>query len=344
MGLNFNQVRPVAQGQWLSILAQVTPILSEAIKRKPKHVACPVHGGKDGFKLYENADETGGGICNTCGAFSDGFALICWCNGWKLPDALKAVANFLGIDESTHQAINPIIKRSPAIADHVKDAKAIHRKREALNAVKTDLVHLDEPIAKPAREYLINRGLGDVIQHLPGNMFFHPALSYWEDGKDYGKHPALVALIRDVNGLPITYHRTYLSQSGQKADLPTVKKLMSPAIGGTTKGGAIHLYQPNEELILAEGIETALALYLSLNKPCWACVSAGGLETVQIPEHIKRVIIGADNDASGVGQKAASTLANRLINETKYRQVKIITPEQVGYDWLDVFNVKDKVT
>ncbi len=341
MSINFDDVRPHAQGNWLAILIHVAPALSEAIERHPKHIACPVHGGKDGFRLYKNADQTGGGICNTCGAFSDGFSLICWCNGWQLPDALKAVAEFLGISSDGNTA-KPIVKRSPVIADPEKEAKVIHRKREALNAVKTDLVLLDDPIAQPAREYLINRGLGDVLQLLPGNLFFHPALSYWEDGKDYGKHPTLVALVRDVNGHPITYHRTYLNQSGKKADLPTVKKLMPPAIAGSTKGAAIHLYHANNELILAEGIETALALYLSLNKPCWACISAGGLETVKLPEHIKRVIIGADNDASGAGQKAASNLAKRLIDEVRHRQVKIITPEHVGYDWLDIFNGEDK--
>lgn len=342
MAVNFNDVRPVAQGQWLSILAHVAPALAEAIERHPRHVACPVHGGKDGFRLYKNADDTGGGICNTCGAFSDGFALICWCNGWQLPDALKAVADYLGIAENTDvKAITPSAKQAH---DPKQIEREQQRKREALEGVKKGLIPLSDEGAAPARRYIENRGLvlfqGENL--CPRDLYFHPALHYWHDGKDYGNLPALVAIVRSVYGKPITLHRTYLTESGQKAAVPEVKKLMSPVIPGTTRGAAIQLYPAENELILAEGIETALALHLSLNKPCWACISAGGLEAVQLPEQVKRVIIGADNDKSGAGQKAAYELANRLIKEVRGIQVKIIIPEHIGTDWLDVFNGEDK--
>jgi putative DNA primase/helicase len=337
MSLNFEDVRPHAQGQWLSILGHVSPSLAEAIEKHPKHVPCPVHGGKDGFRLYRNCDETGGGICNTCGAYSDGFAMASWVNGWTLPDTLQAVADYLGIS-TTSKTLKPIVKRSPVIPDPIKEANTVRRKRDALNAVWKDLRPLSDEQAKPAINYLINRGLGECLKSLPGDVFFHPALSYWEDGQDYGQHPAMVALVRDKNGDFITLHRTYLNQDGFKADLPTTKKLMSPIKQGASKGGAIRLYEPSDELILAEGIETALALHVSLNKPVWACVSAGGLESVQLPATVKQVIIGSDNDASGAGQMAANVLAARLMGEDKTREVKIITPEHVGTDWLDVLN------
>jgi putative DNA primase/helicase len=340
MGINFEDVRPHAQGQWLSILGHVAPSLAEAIEKHPKHVACPVHGGKDGFRLYRNADETGGGICNTCGAYSDGFALIAWINGWTLPDTLQAVGDYLGISTTSNKP-KPIVKRSPVITDPIKQANTIQRKRNALNTVWRDLVVLDDEQAKPARAYLVNRGLAEVLKSLPNDVFFHPALSYWEGGQDYGSHPAIVALIRDKNGAFITLHRTYLNHEGHKADLPTIKKLMSPIKQGASKGGAIRLYQATDELILAEGIETALALRVSLNQPVWACVSAGGLEAVQIPAGVKRVIVGSDHDASGAGQKAAKILADRLMSEDKAREVKIIIPECVGVDWLDVLNNED---
>lgn len=342
MSLNFSDVRPIASGRWLSILGHVAPSLAEAIEMHPKHCGCPVHSGKDGFRLYRDADETGGGVCNSCGSFSDGFSLIAFINNWDLPTALQAVADYLGVS-STSKTPKPIIKRSPVIPDPIKEANTIQRKRNTLNAVRRDLVSLDNEQAKPARNYLESRGLGAVLKSLPDNLFFHPALSFWEDGKDYGSHPALVALIRDKDSQPVTYHRTYLQNSGKKADLPTVKKLMSPIKQGGSRGGAIRLYQPTDELILTEGIETALALHILLDKPVWACVSAGGLEAVQIPASIKRVIIGSDNDASGVGQKASNILAERLMNEDKTREVKIIVPNQVGMDWLNVFaqNKKD---
>lgn len=337
MTINFNDVRPHAQGQWLSILAHVAPALSEAVAQHPKHVPCPVHGGKDGFRLYKDVDETGGGVCNTCGAHSDGFALIAWVNGWTLPDALQAVASYLGIS-ATSKKPKVTVKRPDMAAKREKQAKETERKRKALNEVRAALVSLAHESAQPARNYLINRGLGDVLHLLPANLFFHPSLSYWHDGLDYGTHPALVALIRDENGKPVTYHRTYLDKEGNKADLPTVKKIMPPATQGAIRGGAVRLYMANDELILTEGIETALALYVSLNKPVWACVSAGGLEAVKIPHTVQRVIIGSDNDKTQVGQNAAKALAERLSSENARREIKVIVPKQVGTDWLDVLN------
>jgi putative DNA primase/helicase len=338
MSLNFEDVRPIARGQWLSILSHVSPVLAEAIEKIPKHIPCPIHGGKDGFRLYRDANQTGAGICNTCGQLSDGFALIVWANGWTLPTTLQAVGDYLGIDSASNKP-KPAVKRSP---DPIKEIGTIRRKRDALNTVWRDLVALGDEQAKPARTYILNRGLGDCLQSLPSDVFFHPALAYWENGQDYGKHPAMVALIRDKNGAFITLHRTYLNQDGCKADLPIIKKMMSPIKQGASKGGAIRLYRPTDDLILAEGIETALALHMALNEPAWACVSAGGLKSVQIPIGVKRVIIGADNDVSGVGQMAAKELAGRLIGEDKTREVKIIIPERAGTDWLDVLNEKEQ--
>jgi putative DNA primase/helicase len=86
---------------------------------------------------------------------------------------------------------------------------------------------------------------------------------------------------------------------------------------------------------LAEGIETALAVHLSTGLPSWACVSAGGLEAVILPEYVKRVIIAADNDENDRGQEAARKLAHRLLAEG--RKVQIALPESAGMDWADMF-------
>ena len=340
--VNFDQVRPRAQGQWLSIIEALAPALSEAVAKCPRHVPCPVHGGKDGFRLYKNANDTGGGICNSCGAYPDGFALLAWANGWTLPETLQAVAFHLGIDGDSLPPIQPASKQ-PNNNDRQAEERAIQRKRELLRVIWRELIAITEQEAKPARDYLINRGLGDCLVQVPSDLFYHPRLAYWHDGQLLGKYPALVAVVRSPEGEPITLHRTYLTETGKKADVPTVKKLMSPAIPGSSRGGAIRLYPADKELILAEGIETALALHIALNKPSWACVSAGGLESVDIPAHIRRVVIGADNDASKAGQNAALTLCKRLIKEHKHIQVKTIIPECVGHDWLDVFNGEDKV-
>ena len=64
------------------------------------------HARRNGFRLFPRYDQTGAGICNTCGAFTDGFAVLCWINGWSFPQAVNAVGNFLrltpGKDASTN--------------------------------------------------------------------------------------------------------------------------------------------------------------------------------------------------------------------------------------------------
>ena len=69
-------VRQLAAGRWTEILEAVAPALEPALRRPGRHVPCPVHGGKDGFRLFRDVAQTGGGICNTCGAFHDGFAVL----------------------------------------------------------------------------------------------------------------------------------------------------------------------------------------------------------------------------------------------------------------------------
>ena len=56
----------LSRGRWLDIFRAFAPALDDACLRVGRHVPCPVHGGKDGFRLFEDAAETGGGICNTC--------------------------------------------------------------------------------------------------------------------------------------------------------------------------------------------------------------------------------------------------------------------------------------
>ena len=91
------EVRQQAAGRWLDLLGALAPALEPALSRVGRHVPCPVHGGTDGFRLFRDADLTGGGVCNTCGTFPDGFALLMWVNRWTFPEALWAVAQALGL-------------------------------------------------------------------------------------------------------------------------------------------------------------------------------------------------------------------------------------------------------
>lgn len=200
------------------------------------------------------------------------------------------------------------------------------------------VIHESQPLTHetggPVLRYLLKR-LDQLPDPLP-KLGCHPDLKYFDSatGKYVSTFPAMIAVIRDPSGKPVSLHRTYLTENGYKAPVGSPKKIMSPAKPGSITAGAVRLYEPEKTLILAEGIETALALHIVLKKPAWACISAHGLATVQIPDTVTRVIIGADNDISRTGQTAAAKLKNRL--RRKGRQIRILIPNEPEKDWADI--------
>jgi putative DNA primase/helicase len=110
-------------------------------------------------------------------------------------------------------------------------------------------------------------------------------------------HPAMIAAVQNSQGSVVSLHRTYLTNDGQKANVPSPKKLMPTPT--TTKGTAVRLDIPRETLAVTEGIETALAVRLSAGVPVWAAISARGMETLVVPDSVHLVIICADHDLHG---------------------------------------------
>jgi putative DNA primase/helicase len=93
--------------------------------------------------------------------------------------------------------------------------------------------------------------------------------------------------------------------------LVTAVLCKEPYKKGITHGwkgsGAVRLGQPtNGELGLAEGLETALSATQLTGKPCWATLGADQLPKVAIPDGVRKVVIFADNDSNGVGQREAA--------------------------------------
>lgn len=111
--LNIEEIRPLAKGHWDYIFSALAPQLSAAMEQPGKHVPCPIHGGKDGFRLFPNYQENGACVCNTCGEFRDGFKTLEWINSWSFFEALKHVAALLGFGNSASKLIRmePIKKK-----------------------------------------------------------------------------------------------------------------------------------------------------------------------------------------------------------------------------------------
>lgn len=317
-----------AKGLWICILLLLAPQLRHALERIARHVPCPVHGGKDGFRTFPDVAETGGGCCNTCGNFPNGILLLEWVNNWSRSEVVRKVEAVLrdGLYPGLIPEAHP-----PSLAGPIKE-NPFHARR--LQQVWEESLPGDHPDAVIIRTYFQNRGLSRVP--IPSCLRYNPALDYYQDGQLIGRFPAMVAVVSDPDGRPVCIHRTYLTATGEKAPVSSPKKLMHPTRLGATKGGAIRLFEAGYQLIVAEGIETALSAHLDTGIPAWAAVSAGGMEGLILPEQVGEIIICADHDPKekgGRGQIAAERLAERLYRENVV--VYISEPPIPGMDWND---------
>jgi len=346
-------VRDAATGRWVGILSTLAPELTDALpydggSRTPRHKPCPVHGGKDGFRVFRDVDQTGGGVCNTCGIFSDGFALLGWLRGWGFVETLRAVAETLGMSPTA---------KSPIILPRPMPVKPASRPRqEAARKLWQASWPLDHPAALVARRYLWSRGLDVtvVLSHIdPATLRFHPEVAYYdgESPKPAGTFPALLAAVRDAKGRALTLHRTYLACDGAgKAPVTTAKKLVSTGL--SLRGAAVRLGVPRHgHLGVAEGLETALAALQWQGHGVWSCVSGALLAAFEPPADVTHVTIWADKDRAvnerdkrHVGEHYAHMLAERLIQ--RGMAVEIVLPRyaipdhQKGLDWADVLAYK----
>jgi hypothetical protein len=146
--------------------------------------------------------------------------------------------------------------------------------------------------------------------------------------------PAMLAPVVDIDGAQTGVHLTFLRGDGSaKADLP---KEFQRECRGVIHGGAIRLipFDPGVELILSESVESGLAAAELFDLPCWSAIFAGGLKTTELPRDVRRIIIAADNDVSGAGQRNALAAYDRWIAEG--REVRIKCPPVAGDDFNDV--------
>lgn len=343
------EVKEKAAGSWESIFARLAPQLEKAVDRAPNHVPCPVHGGTDGFRLFRDFNDTGGGVCNTCGIKHDGYATLMWVNGWDFKTTHEALQDALGVGGSSQ----PIPKvTSKPVAKKVKE-KDVEDIRDSLNHVWKNSVALSSPEARPARKYFANRGITNVdFRKIDSKMIrFVPSLEHYEEDPNDGKfkltgmYPAIVAMVCDASGRPSTIHRTYLTADGTKAPVQSPKKMMRHCADDLFGAMQIALLGNSKVLAITEGIETALAVMSAFNIPAWAAGNAYLLEHFVPPKGVD-VVIYADKDQpskqhpEGHGQGSAKLLLKRLWAEGIKASIKIpegnIPQGMKSVDWLDV--------
>ena len=296
-----------AIGRWPGILQALG--IDPAFLTK-KHGPCPMCGGKDRFR-FDDKEGRGTWFCSGCGS-GDGFRLLQQIKGMAFKEAAQEIDRIIGT-----------VPTGPIAAQRT-DASKI----EAL----TNVWKASRPVTRndPVGLYL-HRRLG--IEQASGDLRYHPALRYTDtDGTDLGRFPAMLARMRYPDGSGASIHRTYLTESGEKALVPQAKKIMA---GKPLNTAAVRLGQASSRLGIAEGIESALGAAKRFGVPVWAATNAVLLESWVPPAGVESVLIAGDNDAgsSWAGQAAAFALAKRLVREGYAVEVQI--PSDPGKDWAD---------
>lgn len=317
-----SSLKRMAVGRWGSILSCYAPKLSPTIQRGSRHGPCDKCGGKDRASCFNDFLETGGIHCNKsdCRGGSDGFAVLMWANDWTFPEALKAIRE--------HLSVNTGIPPCSSSKTNAKDWSGELKKLENIwDESETNSEHL--------KKYLDFRGLSLEV---PPTLKFCSQQYHFSTGKN---HPAMIAMIKKGDTL-VGIHKTYLDcESGGKAKIEKSKLLKKCA--ETMSGGAVRLFEhePDEPLVLCEGIETGLAIREYSGWPVWSCTSRTMLEKVELPEHCNEVVIGADYDLSGDGEQSAKVLANRLVSEGIKVRISLPPFSEGSYgDWLDFLNLE----
>lgn len=305
--MSLETVRAAARGRWQDILADLGGI--DRSRLVNRHGPCPCCGdGKDRFRFDDKGGD-GTWFCNVCGA-GDGFSLLAGMTGWDYSRALREVGDMLRVprDGNTERT------------DELKSRR--DWLRQMMRECSAD--------RSPLQRYLEGRG----ISTLPPTLRYHPSLPYTVDGKETGRHPAMLAVVTGKDGSAQGIHRTYL------ADVATRKKL-TPAVRSYS-GGAIQIMPADGPVLaIAEGIETALSVHemtAARGKPvpAWAAGNTTLLEQWEPPEGVSRVLICADHDENYAGHAAAYRLAHRLATRKHPVDVEVRLPDAVG-DWNDVW-------
>ena len=175
-----------------------------------------------------------------------------------------------------------------------------------------------------AEAYLRARGL----EHCSGlpSLRFHPRLFY--RGADDSHHalPALVAAVTDHDGRFTGVQRTYLDhRRPAKADISNPRKAL-----GRIHGCAVHLGEAHTLLVVAQGIETALALRTACPElPVAATLTAASLGAFIAPARVTRLLIARDNDG------ASARAAGRLLARCRDRALTAAVIAAEGKDFND---------
>jgi DNA primase len=245
---------------------------------------CPLHGEKTpSFKVGASRQTY---HCFGCGAKGDAIDFVAAIERVSKGEAIKRLREIVG-DEKAKPA-------RPAERPPPPDARA-EKNRERAQEIwrQTETVPDGLPFDYLTRRRGITVWDGDRLR-------WHPACP-WQGGTA----GCIVACVNDH----ATSYTTAIWRIRPTMDGPIERRGLGPV-----KHNAARLFWASgNELLIAEGVEDALAAHALTGLPAWAALSAGNMAELILPERFREVTIFADADTVGIGHAAA--LARRLQRE-----------------------------
>lgn len=285
-----------ATGRW----PQLLPALGINVAPHGHHSACPVCGGKDRFR-FDNQAGRGTWICNHCGA-GDGLNLVAKTLDITTKEAAVKVAEILGEAE-------------PLAVHH--DESAVQQQKDDARQKAAVLAKMLVNAARKAsgNAYLEKKGWADKeVLTLQGN-------GLRVGGVDFAAGDLVIPLY-DLSGKLV--NAQLINGSGEKRMLA----------GGQVTGAAHHFEGKDSPVIwMAEGYATGLTIHALTGETVYVAMSANNFPHLaeclreKYPDAV--LLMAADNDRDGTGQKKAKEAANLVNGE-------VVLPLIAG-DWNDVF-------
>jgi putative DNA primase/helicase len=285
----------------MSVARDVAAVLG-ATRREGRgwRCRCPIHGGHS--------------LVVTDGR--DGLLLVrCWGGGCD-PRAILAELRRLRLldDVAGDRAAAAEVRSKEYDGDDVT---------RRLNIARRIWDGAEDARAAPLVLYLAGRG---ITISPPPALRWAPSLKR----PDGTSGPAMVAVVEHVDRGITGVHRAWLTR-----DAAGIWRRRDRASLGPIGGGAVQLAPASETLMIGEGVETCLAAMQATALPAWAALSTSGMVALILPPVVRHVVILADNDRSGAGERAARSAAARWLREGD-RRVRLALPPEPGTDFNDL--------
>lgn len=221
------------------------------------------------------------------------------------------------------------MKRRDAARTKADEAE---RERKRQYARKIWAESIDSPRTW-AEDYLAGRGLAlpDDAYIRRRTLRFHPHCPFPDDTHGPALLAAFTPILTHIPDDPFfdpplaAIHR--IRGRGHEN-----KFMLAPTGGAAVQLGEWERIGPAGVLHVCEGIETGVKIF-ERHRPVWALGSAGAMEKLPVVDYVRRLVIWADNDASGTGIEAAKTLAAKYCQAEK--AATIWMPSQAGGDYAE---------